>query len=110
MLSHFAAKDRDLSSNDYGFSVVSGKAVLGETYPILATITAFHREELPGVEVQLNGQIRAKLKINNPEQVQALKRRAFEPAIFVSRVTSLEPSLEVECKTVIFGKQSSHNA
>lgn len=89
----------------FGLSVESGKVEIGNTYPIYGMITKIISEELNNVIVELNYNIEATLSINEQEKINLLKERAFEPGIFVSTVTQNEPSIKVDCATIVFGKR-----
>jgi len=73
-------------------------------------ITSVVEEEENSVVLEINFQIRAKLKIASVDQLAVLKERIFEPGIFVSKIISTEPKVEVVCKKVIFGKRADFNA
>ena len=94
----------------FGLEVTSGEVEIGSTYPIYGMITKF-LDEAPGkVIVELNFNIKASMSIPEPEKINLLKERAFEPGIFVSTVTSKEDGIQVECSTVVFGKKQAFNA
>lgn len=80
---------------------------LGKKYPLYGMITKFISDEVGNVVVEVNSNITCNMVINSQEQVNTLKKRCFEPAIFVSVVTNIEPTLIIDCETVIFGRQQN---
>ena len=95
---------------EFGLEVINGEIEIGKVYPLFAMITKFI-DDTPGqVRVELNFHIQAQLTVDDPERVQLLKERMFESGIFVSKVVTKDPSIEVACQTVIFGKKQSFNA
>ena len=108
-MSTLPARQNDLF-DELGLEVTHGEVEVGETYPIFGMITSFV-DETPGkVVVEINYGIRAKIGVQEEEQISVLKDRVLESAIFVSKVTSKEPSVEVECQTIIFGRKPGFNA
>lgn len=83
---------------------------VGNTYPIFGMITAISDETPGGVVAELNHSIVVRLNLSEGEHVDLLKKRAFETGIFIAKVLSTEPRLEVECSTVIFGRSQAHYA
>jgi hypothetical protein len=84
---------------------------IGQTYPLVGMITNLTEGTNSGdIIVELNHKIRAKLFVSSKERIEILKRRAFEKGVFISRVTSVNPMIEVECQAVIFGKRQSFSA
>jgi hypothetical protein len=80
---------------------------LGKKYPLFGMITKFLNDELGSVIVEVNNNITCNMVIHSQEHLNTLKKRCFEPAIFVSVVTNIEPTLVVDCVTVIFGRQQN---
>ena len=89
----------------YGLELTEGAVSVGSTYPIFGVITQILEEKEDGsLLVELNRNIKAHMTVTDPEKVKLLKKRAFETGIFVSKVTSIEDGIEVECSTVVFGR------
>lgn len=93
-----------------GLSVQAGDVEVGKTYPIFGLITRFIDDTLGHVKVEINHNIVARMNITDEDKVELLKVRSFESGIFVCHVLTLQPSIEVECQTVIFGKTQSYHA
>lgn len=95
----------------FGLEVQSGEVEVGQTYPIYGMITEIV-DETPGkVVVVLNYSIEAQMTIPEEKKVELLKERAFEPGIFISKVTEKgENGVKVDCQTVVFGKRQSYSA
>ena len=94
----------------FGCEVQFGEVEVGTTYPLYGMITKI-LDDTPGhVIVELNFSIKATMTIPDPEKVELLKERAFEPGIFVSTVTMKDPAIEVDCSTVVFGKRQGFSA
>jgi hypothetical protein len=95
---------------ELGLSVATGEVAVGETYPIFGMITKVI-DSTPGqVAVELNFNIRAHLRVSDEKGIETLKERVYESGIFISRIIAKEPSVEVDCQTVIFGKRQAFNA
>ena len=103
------AAKRDLF-DELGLEVAQGEVEIGQTYPIFGMITNFISEEPGNTIVEINHNIRAKMNVSDPEKIELLKQRSFEVGIFVSKVVEAKPKVEVECQTVIFGRQQGFNA
>ena len=101
-----STSDKDLNFFDkFGLEVTSGEVEVGQTYPIYGMITKLI-DETPGkVVVELNFSIRANMAIPDPDKIELLRQRAFEPGIFVSTVTSKDDGITVDCGTVVFGRR-----
>lgn len=94
----------------YGLEVTAGEVEIGCSYPIYGMITKII-DDTPGeVLVELNFSIRARMSIPDPDKIELLKQRAFEPGIFVSTVRSKDGGIAVDCSTVVFGKRQSYQA
>ena len=87
------------------FEVKNKDVQVGGIYPIYGMITKFLDENEDELEVELNFSIKAKMIVPEAENVQILKKRSFEPAVFVSEVLSKDDGICVKCNTVVFGKQ-----
>lgn len=94
----------------YNCEVSFGNVEVGQSYPIYGAITKFI-DERPGVVlIEVNYSILARLYITDVGHIESLKERAFEPAIFVSKVVSKEPQVTIECSTIVFGQKSNFSA
>ncbi|MFO0417444.1 MAG: hypothetical protein ACK5Y6_09165 [Pseudomonadota bacterium] len=94
----------------FGCEVQFGEIEVGTTYPLYGMITKII-DDTPGqVVVEINFSITATMTIPDQSKVELLKERAFEPGIFVSTVTTKEPSISVDCSTVVFGKRQGFAA
>lgn len=91
--------------NDEEFEIKNKDVQVGGIYPIYGMITKFLDENEDELEVELNFSIKAKMIVPEEENVQILKKRSFEPAVFVSEVLSKDDGICVKCNTVVFGKQ-----
>jgi len=95
----------------FGLEVASGEVEVGRTYPIYGMITKFLNDAPGDVVVEINFSIRATMTIPDESKVNILKERAFEPGIFVSTIVAKEDQeIEVDCKTVVFGKKQQYHA
>ena len=97
-------KEKNLFDN-FGLELVHGEVEVGKVYPIYGMITDLISTEPGKVVAQINKSIIARINISDSEKIETLRQRAFESGIFVARVTETEPHVEVECKTIIFGKK-----
>jgi len=95
---------------ELGLSVAHGPVEVGSTYPIFGMITKLTNETPGSVVVEINHNITARMNVTEESRVELLRKRAFETGIFISKVTSVEPDLVVECQAVIFGKNQAYNA
>lgn len=94
----------------FGLEVQTGEVEIGNTYPIYGMITSILDDTPGSVLVELNFNIKATMTIPDSDKIETLKARAFEPGIFVSTITSKTNGVEVDCSTVVFGKNSQANA
>lgn len=94
----------------FGLEVSSGEVQVGQTYPIYGMITKLLSDTPGEVVVELNFSIKAKMSIPDSSKVELLKQRAFEPGIFVSTVVEKDPSVVVDCSTVVFGRKQQYQA
>lgn len=94
----------------FGLEVSNGEVQVGQTYPIYGMITKMIDDTPGNVVVEINFSIQAKMSIPDESKVNLLKERAFEPGIFVSTVVGKEPSITVDCSTVVFGKRQNFAA
>jgi len=99
---------RFIRENDAGIS--GQKIQVGMVYPILGTITAIVEENESGLIVLLDGSILISMTLHNEKQRETIRSRAFEPAVFVAKVTGVDPQLAANCEMVIFGRSQAYNA
>lgn len=95
----------------YGLEVqASSELEVGKSYPIYGMITKIIDDTPGSVMVELNFSIKCEMEISEPEKIELLKSRAFEPGIFVSEVKDLTDGVLIYCKTVVYGKKQEHHA
>jgi hypothetical protein len=94
----------------FGLEIAAGEVEIGQTYPIYGMITKILDETPGSVLVEINFSIKANMAIPDPEKIELLKERAFEPGIFVSTVTQKDGGVTVDCSTVVFGRRQDFNA
>lgn len=94
----------------FGLEIAAGEVEIGQTYPIYGMITKILDETPGSVLVEINFSIKANMAIPDPEKIELLKERAFEPGIFVSTVTQKDGGVIVDCSTVVFGRRQDFNA
>lgn len=102
-------EDSDLFSS-LGLEVTSGEVEVGNVYPVFGAITRFIDETPGAVVAELNNHIIIKMNVPDETRLSVLRERAFETGIFISKVVEKDPSITLECQTVIFGKKQSYNA
>lgn len=78
--------------DELGLDVTSSEASqleVGESYPIYGCITNIIREDLEKgeVQVEINYSIELTLSLSDPDKLEIIKERAFEPGIFVTKIT-----------------------
>ncbi|MCB0322802.1 MAG: hypothetical protein KDD69_04480 [Bdellovibrionales bacterium] len=100
----------ELEEDSFGFTVARETVEIGKTYPIFGMITALRNERPGEIVAEINHSITAKMSISSDDRLETLKERAFEMGIFVATVVATEPTIEVECSTVIFGRKQAHYA
>lgn len=103
-------KSQDELFSELGLAISEGKVEIGKVYPIFGMITRICEGTGDTIQVEINHQIKANLKIKSSERLEVLKQKAFESGIFVSKIVSLEPCVEVDCQAVIFGRSQAFNA
>ncbi len=89
------------------FKIQNKDVEVGNTYPIYGMITKFLGQSDDELEVEINFSIKAKMIVPDEDNIEILKKRSFEPGVFISEVTSKENGIHVKCNTVVFGKQKS---
>lgn len=97
-------------NNDEGIKVVSAQVSVGGVYPIFGMITEMISDDPEHIIARINNNIKAHIITSERKNIDVLKQKAFETGVFVVKVTSVEPEIEVECKAVIFGKSQAYNA
>jgi len=95
---------------ELGLQVTHGDVEVGKTYMIFGMITEIELAETGFITLTINHNITAKLKAEDDKKIEFLKAKAFESGIFVSKITQLEPSVEANCKTIIFGRPQAKHA
>ena len=98
---------KELRMEDYGMEIKEGNVELGGTYPIYGMITKILNESTGDFTVEINRHIEAHLHVTEPDKINLVKERAFEPGIFVSTVIQVEPKIVVDVGTVVFGRKQN---
>jgi hypothetical protein len=83
--------------------------LIGQVYPIYGMITQVLADEPEGFRLRVNDSIDLVCNIGDPANIEKVKSRAFEPGIFVTEITSIEP-LQGRCTTIVFGRPSAAQA
>lgn len=104
--------------DEHGLQAVQHIPEIGQTYPIYGMITAIESTTDKNVIVIINFTMRAILNITEPDKVETLKQRAFEPGVFVMTITKINENADVtkenpiayegDVSTVIFGKKQTN--
>ena len=102
------SKEKNLFS-DFGLELTQGEAEVGKTYPVFGVITELTDLTPGSVVIKLNHTITAHLNLTNVEQIETIKERLFESAIFVAKILKTTPDIEIDCQTVVFGKKQGLN-
>jgi len=102
-------KEKDLFQ-EFGLEIQPGEVSLGGTYPLYGMITQVLEDRAGLIVCELNFGIRANLFISDENLRGTIKERIFESGIFVSTVVNKEPQIEVNCRTVVFGKKQALNS
>ena len=95
---------------ELGLQVTQGQVKVGSTYPIFGMITQLTSDDEGKVIAEINHHIQAKMNISDESRLEMLRGKAFETGIFISTVVSVEPTLQVECQAVIFGRNQAYHA
>lgn len=90
-----------------GFQIKEAEIQVGNTYCLYGMITKFISDTPGCMVIEINYSIQAHIHIKDSKYIELLKRRAFEPAVFVSEIKSKSPTI-VDCTTIVFGKPQ-HN-
>ena len=101
---------QETSFEKLGLQIAHGPVEIGKTYPIYGIITKLISDKPGDIIAEINYNIHAKMAIPDPEKIELLKQRAFETGIFISTIKALEPVIQVDCQTVIFGRPQAYNA
>ena len=90
-----------------GLEVAFGEVEVGNTYPIYGMITKILSEDLDNFRVEINKNINCQMHITEKDKAELIKQRSFEPGIFICKILSKDDNvnIEVDCQTVVFGKQ-----
>jgi hypothetical protein len=95
----------------FGLEVAGGEVEIGSVYPIYGMITKFISDDLDyGVVVEVNFNLELTLTIDDPEKLELVKTRSFEPGIFVTKITETEPKVKGNTTTIVFGRRQEFNA
>lgn len=94
----------------YNFEVNCGNVSVGVTYPIYGAITKFLDDRPGRVVLEVNHSILVEVQLNEVDEIENLKTRAFEPAIFIATVEQVAPQVRTKCSTIIFGKKPEYSA
>jgi hypothetical protein len=99
-----------MSKNDffekYGLTIQAEDVKVGSSYPLYGAITQILDQRLDTFTIEINGGLVLRCSIQDQESIDKIMERAFEPAIFVAEITSVDP-VEGDCTTIIFGKRQS---
>ena len=97
-------KQTDNLFDSLGLEVKFGEVEIGQSYPIYGMITEIVSDVIGDVRVVVNYNIEMTLSIDDDEKMSLLKKKSFEPGIFVCTITHTQPSIKGDCSTIIFGK------
>jgi hypothetical protein len=90
--------------NKFGLTVEASEVEIGKIYPLYGMITQILNPSMENFTIEINSGLVLKCSINDEDSVEKIKERAFEPAIFVTQITSVNP-VAGDCTTIIFGKR-----
>lgn len=78
---------------------------IGKTYPIYGMITEIISEQ--PLIIIINDSIEGTCVVEDPEKINLVKSRAFEPGIFVTKIENqLEDGMYIgTVETIVFGKK-----
>lgn len=99
-----------LKFNAYQTRMTNEALKIGQTYPIEGMITDVTLSKLGAIEIEINKHILARLWNSDKNDVEFLKAKAFEPGVFLSTVTAIEPRLELDCQAVFFNEGKTYSA
>lgn len=92
------AKDSD----DVQYKIEHREVEIGKTYPLYGYITKIIDDTFENFTVEINNGISLKCTFTAGDCRAQIKERAFEPGIFVARITGLNP-VKGECGSMVFG-------
>lgn len=104
------------NSETVSLQIVGDEVEIGKTYPIVGYIAKFLDISDDEVVVEIGfsvknptHRIRAHMVIPSSDKIELLKKRAFEPGIFVSTIISKDEGegIVASCSTVLFGKSTA---
>lgn len=87
------------------FSLKSQEIEVGGQYPIYGMITNIYSDGDVDAIIIVNDSIQLRLSSHDHSRIEEIKRQCFEPAIFISHITSIGDIVEGECDSIIFGKR-----
>jgi hypothetical protein len=89
--------------------IEAGGLEVGKIYPFVAAITSIISEDLDTLTFRLNDLISVTFRktFGHESDVDLLKSRIFETAIFICAITENGKDLHAFCRGVIFGKHQS---
>jgi hypothetical protein len=97
-----------MSGNDffdkYNLTVEVGDVEVGRVYPLYGMITKILDDSFDNFTIEIGGGISLRCALKDQDSIELIKERAFEPGIFVTEITNIEP-VEGHCTTIVFGKK-----
>lgn len=94
-----------------GLELKSSPVVVGENYPVYGMVTEMIEAPDGSIQCVVNFNMLLTLFGVSKEKSEIIKTKAFEPGIFITKITKIYTELdnnpysfEGECSTVIFGK------
>ncbi len=79
---------------------------IGETYPIYGMITNIEKYEPDDFRVTINYNIHGKVFCQDPSKLEIVKERAFESAIFITKIEDIrDGNFYGTIQTIVFGKK-----
>jgi len=82
--------------------------IIGQTYSILGMITDVIQADNGRIEIEINNELKAIVN-DLDNDYDLLKSKAFEQGVFLSKVVSTEPKVELECEAVFFDDESEQH-
>ena len=99
-----------------GLEVKYSEVEVGQVYPIYGMVTDIIENQGEDLKIVVNWSILLTIYKVSDEKKDLIKGRAFEPGIFLSKITNkidtlvendVKYSIEGECSTVVFGKKQT---
>lgn len=90
----------------FGLQVQEGQVEVGRIYPLYGMITKIIDETFENFTIEINHGIVLNCFIKEKDSVDKIKERAFEPGIFITEITGLEP-VSGKCNTIVFGRKQN---